>query len=240
MKENPVRATPEQLERVATFSTCEIADALVKLSNPSGGFLTDLDLYNGETGKPLVAEAFTVEMVDSRETEAPKLEQHFVDLAEPGTIVVVTTPPYVKNASLGGLLATALHRKGVKGFVTSGRCRDLAELRDLKGFPVYARGHSVLGQSPFTRPSRVQVPLTFTSPPAAGPASPSDLDFPATTVHPYDIILADLDGVVAIRPDVLGEVLGRAEKAREVDRKCLVDLQAGAGVKETFKQHRGG
>lgn len=26
MKENPVRATPEQLERVATFSTCEVGN----------------------------------------------------------------------------------------------------------------------------------------------------------------------------------------------------------------------
>lgn len=45
-----------------SFALRQIADALVKLSNPSGGFLTDLDLYSGETGKPLVAEAFTVEV----------------------------------------------------------------------------------------------------------------------------------------------------------------------------------
>jgi regulator of RNase E activity RraA len=45
----------------------------------------------------------------------------------------------VKNASLGGLLATALAVKGVKGFVTSGRCRDLAELRALE-FPVSPAG----------------------------------------------------------------------------------------------------
>ncbi|GAA5992520.1 hypothetical protein JCM10908_000860 [Rhodotorula pacifica] len=229
------RATSDQLERIAAFSSCEIADALVKLGNSTGGYLTDLHQLSGQAGRTIVGEAYTVEMVDSRDKEAPKLEQHFVDTAEPGTIVVVKTSSHVKNASLGGLLATALAVKGVKGFVTSGRCRDLAELRALD-FPVFARGQSILGQSPFTRPSRVQIPIDF----APVPTYPSsEYDFPSTTVKPYDVVLADLDGVVVIRPEVLEEVLEAARKAREVDERCMQDLKAGAGVKETFKKHRG-
>ncbi|GAA5862894.1 hypothetical protein JCM3774_006678 [Rhodotorula dairenensis] len=230
-----MRATQEQLERIASFSSCEIADALVKLGNPTGGYLSDLQQFSGPAGQTVVGEAYTVEMVDSRDKDAPKLDQHFIDTAEPGTVVIVKTPPHVKNASLGGLLATALAVKGVKGFVTSGRCRDLAELRALD-FPVYARGQSILGQSPFTRPSRVQVPIDF----APVPTYPSsERDFPATSVHPYDVVLADLDGVVAVRPDVLAQVLDVAQRGREVDERCMAGLKAGAGVRETFKKHRG-
>ncbi|BGO97916.1 4-hydroxy-4-methyl-2-oxoglutarate aldolase [Rhodotorula toruloides] len=229
------RATAEQIRRLAGFSTCEIADALVKLKHPTGGYVPDLERFSGSEEGNLVGEVFTVEMVDGRDTEAPKLEGHFVDEATPDTVLFILTPPHAKSASLGGLLATALHKKGVRGVVTSGRCRDLAELRALD-FPVFARGHSILGQSPFTRPSRLQVPLTIAP---TSSSSSSDLDFPPTTVHPFDVVLADLDGVVVIRPDVLDEAMDLAAKGREVDERCRQDLLEGKGVKETFKKHRG-
>ncbi|KAJ8295631.1 4-hydroxy-4-methyl-2-oxoglutarate aldolase [Rhodotorula toruloides] len=229
------RATAEQIRRLAGFSTCEIADALVKLKHPSGGYVPDLERFSGSEKGNLVGEVFTVEMVDGRATDAPKLEGHFVDQATPDTVLFISTPPHARSASLGGLLATALHKKGVRGVVTSGRCRDLAELRALD-FPVFARGHSILGQSPFTRPSRLQVPLTIA--PTSSSSSP-DLDFPATTVHPFDVVLADLDGVVVIRPDLLEEAMELAAKGREVDERCRQDLLEGKGVKETFKKHRG-
>ncbi|GAA5914109.1 hypothetical protein JCM8208_005144 [Rhodotorula glutinis] len=230
------RATRDQLDQLSTFSTCEVADALVKLKHPSGGYVADLERFSGPEGKVLVGEVFTVELVDGRNTESPKLDGHFIDLAEPDSVLFISTPAHTKSASLGGLLATALHKKGVRGVVTSGRCRDLAELRDLD-FPVYARGHSILGQSPFTRPSRVQVPLEIHPQPAA--ATPFEPNFPPTTVYPGDIVLADLDGVVVVRPEAIDEVVRLAAAGREVDERCRADLLKGAGVKETFAKHRG-
>ncbi|GAA5904035.1 bifunctional 4-hydroxy-4-methyl-2-oxoglutarate aldolase/oxaloacetate decarboxylase [Sporobolomyces salmoneus] len=228
-----IRFTPEQISKLGSFSSCEISDALVKLGHPTGGYLPDLKRFSGAENETVVGEAFTVEMVDASSADAPKLEDHFIDLATPNSVVVISSPPHVKSASLGGLLATSLHYKGVQGVMISGRCRDLAELRSL-GLPVYARGHSILGQSPFTRPSRVQVPLSIV------PTSPSsDQAFPPTEVHPFDLIVADLDGVVVVRPDVVDRVIELAKKGREVDEKCRKDLEAGKGVKETFKKHRG-
>ncbi|GAA5999361.1 bifunctional 4-hydroxy-4-methyl-2-oxoglutarate aldolase/oxaloacetate decarboxylase [Rhodotorula paludigena] len=233
-----VRVTKEQISRLAGFSTCEVADALVKLKHPTGGYVPDLERYSGEDGKPLVGEAFTVEMVDGRDTSAPKLEEHFIDAALPDSVVFISTPAHTKSASLGGLLAAALHVKGVLGVVTSGRCRDLQELRALE-FPVFARGHSVLGQSPFTRPSRIQVPLSISPAPAGSFTQDADLAFPPTEVHPYDVVLADLDGVVVVRPSLIEQVLQLAQKGRDVDERCRLDLLEGKGVKETFKRHRG-
>lgn len=102
---------------------------------------------------------------------------------------------------------------------------------------VFARGHSVLGQSPFTHVSRVQVPLEIHPQPAA--PTPFEPTFPPTTVHPCDVALADLDGVVVVRPEQIDEVVQLARKGREVDERCRVDLLGGAGVKETFAKHRG-
>ncbi|GAA5913136.1 hypothetical protein JCM6882_005798 [Rhodosporidiobolus microsporus] len=233
-----VRATAQQITRLASFSTCELADAIVKLTPPSnrvptGGYVPALERFSGKEGETLVGEAFTVEMVAGTDTAAPKLSGHFVDLAEPESIVFVSTPEWVKSASLGGLLATALQVKGVKGFVTSGRVRDLAELRDLD-FPVFARGHSILGQSPFTRVSRVQIPLKIHP-----PGDRFGDVWPVTEIHPYDLVVADTDGVFVVRPEMVEQVMDLAEKGREVDEKCRRDLLAGKGVQETFKLHRG-
>ena len=120
--------------------------------------------------------------------------------------------------------------RGALGVVISGRCRDLAEHR-AAGFPVFARGHSTLGQSPFTRPSAVNVPLAITAPDAP--------EFPAVRVEPGDWILADEDGVVCIPKALLSDVLALAERGREVDAKCLEDIKAGKSIQETFKKHRG-
>lgn len=104
----------------------------------------------------------------------------------------------------------------------------------LLSLQVYARGHSTLGQSPFTRPSRVQVPLCIS------PISPNpDKAFPPTEVNPFDLVVADLDGVVVVRPEVVDRVIELAEKGREIDERCRKDLEVGKGVKETFKKHRG-
>jgi len=195
----------------------QVADALVKLKHPSGGYVPDLERFSGPEGKVLVGEAFTVEVrltcfpvspfMDTdilahsdgrrkgqRSAEARGALCAFVSLAKrsraavpaasrpdparllmpyhdrsmrqtqtascssrrqlvrasrtpprraPGGLTLRVRTADTKSASLGGLLATALQRKGVRGVVTSGRCRDLAELRALD-FPVRSRVLSLL------------------------------------------------------------------------------------------------
>jgi regulator of RNase E activity RraA len=118
------------------------------------------------------------------------------------------------------------------GVIISGRCRDIAEHRAAR-FPVFARGHSTLGQSPFTRPSAVNVPLVISS-------QSEEVDrFPAVTVRPGDWMVADEDGVVCVPRELEEEVVALAAKGREVDSRCLEDIKAGMGVQASFKKHRG-
>lgn len=125
--------------------------------------------------------------------------------------------------------------RGAQGVVISGRCRDLAEHRS-SNFSVFARGHSTLGQSPFTRPSAVNVPVTISP---EGVVADTKSAFAPATVNPGDIVVADEDGVVFVTPDLAADVLRLAEKGREVDARCMADIQAGVGVQEAFKRHRG-
>lgn len=90
---------------------------------------------------------------------------------------------------------------------------------------VLAKGHSTLGQSPFTRPSAVQVPIAWAE---------SDI-----IINPGDVIVADADGVVVFRPEMIERVLESVEKGREVDARCMADIAKGRPVAETFAEHRG-
>jgi regulator of RNase E activity RraA len=122
--------------------------------------------------------------------------------------------------------------RGVRGAIVSGRVRDTAEHR-AAGFPLFARGTSTVGQSPFTRAAEVQVPVTVNV------DAQRHGGIPALTVNPGDILLADEDGVVCVPKPLEQDILRIATQGREVDARCLRDIQSGAGVAETFRRHRG-
>ncbi|KAF7321266.1 4-hydroxy-4-methyl-2-oxoglutarate aldolase [Mycena kentingensis (nom. inval.)] len=213
--------------RLAAFTSCELSDALLKLKVSTGGFLPGIQLRSSGT---ICAPAYTVQMVLSSDTTAPKLSEHFVDTAPAGAAIVIDVPAQQANAVWGGLMTAGAMARSAVGVVISGRCRDIGEHRAL-GFPVYARGPSTLGQSPFTRPAAVNVPLTITPPP--------DYAFPSVTVHPGDFIIADEDGVVVVPRAMEDAVADKAAEGRAIDANCLRDIQAGKGIQATFAKYRG-
>jgi len=222
---------------IARFSTCEISDALIKLGLPHGGLIPDVHMLSPHSGASdirISGPAYTVQMVLASDKSAPKPAAHFVDTAPEGSVIVIDAPPQAKNAVWGGLMTAGAQARGALGVIISGRCRDLAEHRSA-GFPVFARGHSTLGQSPFTRPSAVNVPLTIV-PQLVGDTKDA---FPALRVEPGDCMVADEDGVVCVPSDLVEKVVQLAEKGREVDAKCMEDIVAGIGVQEAFRRHRG-
>ena len=122
--------------------------------------------------------------------------------------------------------------RGVLGAVVSGRVRDVAEHR-ATGFSVFARGTSTVGQAPFTRVAEVQVPVTVNA------DSEQQGGLGAVAVNPGDLLVADEDGVVCVPKLLEKEVLKVASQGREIDARCLKDIQSGVGVAESFRRHRG-
>ncbi|KAG2153712.1 ribonuclease E inhibitor RraA/Dimethylmenaquinone methyltransferase [Suillus bovinus] len=208
---------------LSQFSACEISDALIKLGSPNGGHIPDIHMLSPISQVKICAPAYTVQMVLASDNSAPKLSSHFVDTAPPGSVVVVNAPPQIKNAA-----------RGAVGVVISGRCRDLAEHR-AADFPVFARGHSTVGQSPFVRPSGVNITLTI-HPKDVGDGPDA---FAPVTVTPGDWIVADEDGVVCVPVDMVDKVVELAQKGQDIDAKCMADIKAGKGIQASFKEHRG-
>lgn len=127
--------------------------------------------------------------------------------------------------------------RGVQGVVISGRCRDLLEHRSLN-FPVFARGHSTLGQGTFSRPSELNIPLTIHPIPDPETGEAGEV-FPSTTVNPGDIVVGDVDGVVCVPIGLVNDVMKKCEVGRDVDAKCMEDIKAGKGIQASFKKWRG-
>lgn len=239
------------IQQLSEFSACEVSDALVKLGSPNGGHIPDIQLVSPSgSGQIICGPAYTVQMVFSSDTTAPKLSSHFVDTAPAGSVIVINAPPSsvrllsegdlkidrsslvaAKNAVWGGLMSAGAQVRNTLGVVISGRCRDVQEHNDL-GYPVFSRGRSTLGQTPFTRPSAINLPLEI-HPQGA------EESFPPVTVHPGDYIVADVDGVVCIPQKDIQEVVELARKGKQTDERCMEDIKAGKGVGITLTTQRG-
>ncbi|WVF71413.1 hypothetical protein IAT40_006217 [Kwoniella sp. CBS 6097] len=249
----------EELKQLEEISTCEISDALVKLGYKTGGHISSMNLYSPSGSATenvrVVGPAFTVQLVRQEgpseivdEAKYPRSNEHFVDACPPGSVILISSPFVGRAACWGGLMSTAAKAKGIKGAIIQGGCRDLAEHRAL-GFPVFAQFHSTLGQRSFLRPSQYNISLSIPlSPPSSfastKTSSPNinNEDYSlseTTTVNPGDIIVADLDGVVAIPRDTVSEVVMVAKDGKDVDENVRKDLELGKGVKETMAKWRG-
>jgi regulator of RNase E activity RraA len=122
--------------------------------------------------------------------------------------------------------------RGVLGAVVSGRVRDVAE-HHAAGFSIFARGTSTVGKTHLIRVAEVQIPV------AVNLDSQQHGGLPAVTVNPGDLLVADENGVVCVPKALEKDVLRLASKGREVDARCLRDIQSGIGVAESFRRHRG-
>lgn len=222
----------------------KVSDALLKLKVKEGGYLPGIEMYSpthlSSPDVRVCGPAYTVKMVSQSDTTAPKPAQHFVDAAEayPGHVMVVTAPSLTRSAVWGGLMTARAQYLDLKGVILDGRCRDLMEHREAE-FAVFARGHSIQGQSPFTRPSELMVPITIADPTTEGKdGETGNPKMPNVTVRPGDYVLADIDGVVIVPPSVAEDVIRLATRGRQEDDKCMHDIKAGMPVKEAFAKNR--
>ena len=89
-------STPSEslLQQLSEFSACEISDALIKLGSPNGGHIPDIHLVSPSGSNNVICgPAYTVQMMFSSDTSAPRFSSHFVDTAPAGAVIVIDAPP---------------------------------------------------------------------------------------------------------------------------------------------------
>lgn len=127
-----------------------------------------------------------------------------VEQCREGDVLVVTTVSPSLDGSFGELFATALQQRGVRGLVTTGGVRDVADLREM-GFPVWSAAVNAQGTVKATAGS-VNIPITVGG----------------ALVRPGDVIVADDDGVLCVPRGDAGSALAAADArvAKEADSRA--------------------
>jgi len=204
------------LGRLTGFASATVSDALESIGLPpgQGGFKP---LW----GQPkLVGFAATVQLepkVSGADHGGAHILTTAIADAGPDDVMVVANAGRTDVSCWGGLVSLGAVRRGVRGVVADGACRDVAEARDLN-FPVYGKA-----SVPVTARGRLQ---------QASAGEPVKLG--SVTVRPGDVVLADETGVVVIPHDRVEEVLETAHAIEAREEAIASDVRAGVPLHEAM------
>ncbi len=201
MRSDTVPSKGAAIEALGRFETPAISDLMNRLYTMDPGIrnLSDPALR-------ILGPACTVKLYPGDNLMAHKA----LDIARPGDVVVVDTGGSAHTAALGALVCTKARHRGLAGFVVDGMIRDLPGIRRLDDFPVFGRGVTPVG--PLHR-------------------GPGEINYPVSVggivVHPGDIIIGDLNGVVVVPGDFLEELVERLVSSAEVEAAYTESIARG-------------
>ncbi|KAF2770559.1 DlpA domain-containing protein [Teratosphaeria nubilosa] len=231
------------------YSVCDISDALLKLKIPHAGHLPDITPIPGlltpqNPPRHIIAPITTVLFTSKTHPLPPSTPAsnipsttHWTDLPTPGNLVLLSQPRGQICAVAGDIMATRLKIRGTRGIIADGRVRDISAMRELshpernlcgeQAFTVWSRGTSTVGTGLEAQAWAVDVPVRI----GGGEG---------VLVHPGDIVCADEaeNGVAVIPRERFEEVVAMLAALKEVDERCVADVQAGVDVGEAFRRHR--
>ena len=126
-----------------------------------------------------------------------------------GYVIVLDSDEYMGCASWGSMMTRGAIAAGVEGVVLDGAVRDLEEIREM-GLPIFAAG--AVANGPTTNdPGYINGVISCGG----------------VSVSPGDLIFGDDDGVVAVSPEILEEVLIKAEKKAAGEDARIKEIAEG-------------
>lgn len=197
-------------------AVASVADAVDKVCGRRGYLQSDIKPRIND--QRICGPAATVLEVATDEFVPPQHALDLIDEAPRGSVIVIAIEGGVPDVAVwGGLMTAGAVANGHAGAVLDGAVRDLTEIRRDYGFPVYARD-----VSPGTTLGRYRTV-----------ASQVPVRVGGVVVHPGDIMVGDVDGVVVVPKAQATEVLAMAEQidAKELEQARLIiaerSLRAG-------------
>lgn len=184
------------LEAFAHIPSAIVSDCLGRNCGALG-----LKPFHGE--RPLLGTALTVRTRPGDNLMVLKA----ILMARPGDVIVIDGSGDTTRAVVGGIMRALALRAGVVGFVVAGAIRDLAEWRRGE-LPVFAlesahRGPSSEGNG------EIHVPIL-----CAG-----------MLVNPGDLVIGDLDGVVAVARGELAQMHRRCSQLLDREHAIMTSIE---------------
>lgn len=226
---------------LAQYTTCDLADALVKFGSKTGGFIPNLTNYLKAPGA-VAGRAYTV-LYAPLSDPRPLVGGYIDDIPDAGERVVVIgltpelqlpTAPYhtLQNALYGGLMSTRAQHLGVQGTVVLGRIRDLDEHRGL-GYPVWAYGLGSTAPKVAVKVVGVGVPIEVVMAAEQGGTR-------TAVINNDDYIVADVNGVGHMENDaeLVAKVVEYMPRAVAADELVAEDIKRGERAGAAQKKRR--
>lgn len=179
-------------------ATASVADAVDKIAGRTGFLPAAIKPRINEN--KIVGPAVTVQEGPTEETLPPEHALDAIDASEAGSVIVISTNGTTDVAVWGGLMTAGAVANKLEAAVLDAGVRDIVEIKRDYDFPVYSRC-----VSPGTTLGRIKTL-----------AANVEVAMGEVIVRPGDIIVGDVDGVVAVPRDHAEAVL---EMAREIDAR---------------------
>jgi 4-hydroxy-4-methyl-2-oxoglutarate aldolase len=208
-------STDESIARLAKLDTSAVSDALDRLGL-KGAVLGIRPLWPCPR---IVGRAVTVKI---KPAGLEKAKQHLctpaIAAATASDVIVVDHGGRTDVAAWGGLLSLAAQVKNVRGVIVDGAARDVDESRELQ-FPVFGRNAVQV-----TARGRV-MQESFNE----------EIECAGVQVHPGDLAIADMSGVVFIPRAREQEVLTQAEALAASEQRMAEAIKTGRSVVEVME-----
>ena len=162
-------------------------------------------------GARLCGPAFTVQGAGG-----DNLALHRAVLEAPPGAVLVADVGGASFGHWGEVLTVAAQHNRVSGLLIDGGVRDAAELQAL-GFPVFSRNNSILG-------TRKDFPGVFGRPVTVG----------GVTIRTGDLVVGDVDGVVALPSADVGRILDAADARVTHERNVIAQIRQGRSTLDLY------
>lgn len=192
--------TPDPVHRLSQFPTSVVSDAIDELG--LNGVIVGVHAVRADQPR-IAGRALPVRLQPKSADPAAyrfgggvgkPLEQVLATMKD-GDVVVMDLGGSDRAAAWGGLASLIAQRRGVRGTVMWGSCRDVDEIRAV-GYPVWTAHVS---------PRRSRNDFTFGS-------IGEPITIGTVTVDARDFVVADATGVIVVPADRIGDVLAQCER----------------------------
>jgi regulator of RNase E activity RraA len=201
--------TREKAEKLKSFGTCAVSDAMDRLGIPCGLYGIKPVIRH----KSICGPAFTVHYIPCGTNKGTVGD--FLDDVKAGEVVVIDNGGRDYGTVWGGLMSLSASLHKIEGTVIDGVCRDTPVVFE-QDYPIFTKGFYMV-----TGKDRVEVDEV------GGVVSISNIQ-----VKPGDIILGDDSGVIVIPLERFDEVFTVAGEIAEKEAAIEENVRNGMSLRE--------